>query len=118
MLSRQISFSELLGQHSGAHEAGLTPEQKARAAAEQFVAAAFVQPMLKQVRESSWAAAPFAPNSAEKQFRALQDAALAQRLVHSSHFPIVDRVARQVLMAGSGEKEGGALRNATHAPQR
>jgi Rod binding domain-containing protein len=104
---RQASFSELLGRETSASRL-LTREEKAQAAAEQFVSVAFVQPMLKQVRESSWAAAPFAPNSAEKQFRALQDASLAQQIVHSSKFPLVERVARDVLNATAGEKEGGA----------
>ncbi len=74
-----------------------TPEQKARSAAEQLVATALVQPVLKQLRESNHAAPPFAPNEAERTFRSMSDAALAQRMVGSEHWGLIDVLARRML---------------------
>jgi Rod binding domain-containing protein len=74
-----------------------TPEQKARGAAQQLVATALVQPVLKQLRESNNAAPPFAPNEAERTFRSLSDAALAQRMVGSEHWELVNVLARRML---------------------
>jgi Rod binding domain-containing protein len=72
-------------------------EQRARDGAEQLVAVALVQPLLKQLRESNNAAAPFAPTSGERSFRSLMDAALAQRMVRSQSWPLVDHLARGML---------------------
>lgn len=77
-----------------------TPEQSARAGAEQFVAIALIQPLLKQLRDSNHAAPPFAPSSAEKQFQSLYDGQVAQRIVSSTQFPLVDRLARDLLSRG------------------
>lgn len=74
-----------------AHEA--SGAARPREAAEQFVASALVEPVLKQLRETNHATEPFAPNAAERSFRGLMDAQLAQRLVRSSHWGLVDRVA-------------------------
>lgn len=74
------------------------PEERARETARQFVAQALIHPLLKQLRESSNAAPPFAPTQAEKQFRALQDVGLAHQIAHASHFPLIDRLARDLLM--------------------
>ena len=76
---------------------GQSPQDRARDAAEQFVALTFVQPVLKELRESSQAAPPFAPGEGEKQFRALLDAELARRIVHKERYALVDRVARDLL---------------------
>jgi len=76
---------------------GTTPEQKARAAAEEFVAAALVKPVLSRMREGSQAAAPFAPGPYEKQFGPLIDNEIAKRLVQASRFDVVDAVARNLL---------------------
>lgn len=84
--------SELMRVRSGA-----TPEQKARAAAEEFVATALVKPVLSRMREGSQAAAPFAPGPYEKQFGPLIDNEIAKRLVQASRFDIVDAVARNLL---------------------
>jgi len=67
------------------------------------------------MRETSNAAPPFAPTQAEKQIRALQDASVAQQIVHASRFPVVDRLARGMLdrarqqgvSGGAGESELG-----------
>jgi hypothetical protein len=100
--SRQLSFREILGQNSGEGASGATPEERARTVAEQLVATALIQPMLKEWRAGERTAAPFAPTQGEKQMRALQDAEVARSIVQASRFPIVDQLARRVL-----EREGG-----------
>jgi Rod binding domain-containing protein len=108
----QRSFASVL---SRAGHADQSPEQKAREAAEQLVAITFVQPLFKQLRSTSWAAGPFKPGPAEQQFRALLDADLSQRMVKSSSWGLVERLARDMLKRSeatgaeaSGEKERGA----------
>lgn len=94
LATSQTSFSQVLAQ---ATRPTGSDAQAARDAAERFVAATLVNPILSQLRESNEAAAPFAPSSAEKQFRALLDAELAQRITGAAHFPLVDRVAHDLL---------------------
>lgn len=79
-------------------------EARAQEAAEELVAITFVQPILAQLRETNNAAAPFGPTPAEKQFGSLQDARLAQDIVRASRFPLVDRLARNML----NKSEAGA----------
>lgn len=69
----------------------------ARASAEQLVSLALVEPALKQLRESSMAAPPFAPTSAEKQFGAMLDTQRAADIVQSANMPLVDRLMRDLL---------------------
>jgi len=102
--SRQVSFAELLGRQSGSGESGLTPAERATAAAEQLVSVALVQPLLAQLRDTNNAAPPFAPTGAEKQMRALQDAGIARQITHAARFPLVERLARRMLDA-SGHAE-------------
>lgn len=92
----QSSFGAVLARAAGTGE-GQTPEETARTGAEQFVSIALVQPILKQLRESSMAAEPFKANSAERTFRTMYDAEIVQRLVRQTNWPLVDRVARDVL---------------------
>jgi Rod binding domain-containing protein len=89
---RQRMFQDVLGR-AAPRPTGADP---ARDAAEKFVALAFVQPLLKDMRNASWGAAPFAPSPAEKSFRALSDAQLAQDLVRAGRWPIVERLARDL----------------------
>jgi Rod binding domain-containing protein len=100
----QRSFLDILGKAAGAPASraagrGDTQprEDRAREAAEQLVAQTFVLPMLKEMRQSNSAAPPFAPSQGEKQFRALMDAELAQRIVKASRFNLVQRLARDLL---------------------
>lgn len=95
----QQSFLNVLGKKLPESTAA-TPTERARDVAEQYVAIALVQPLLKQLRETSNAAPPFAPTQAEKQFRALTDADLAQQIVRAKQFPLVDRLARDLLIRG------------------
>lgn len=97
---RGLEFAAVLGRHG----AGATGRQErpgsagaARRAAEEFVSIALVQPVLAQARESSMAAEPFAPSPAERQFGALHDAMIAQRITRSAQFPLVDRIAESLM---------------------
>jgi len=92
----QRSFSQVLSRSSG-DRPGATPESKTREAAAQLVSTALVQPILERLRASNQAAAPFAPNQAERTFGALLDTELAQRLTQSGNWPLVDAVASRLL---------------------
>ena len=70
---------------------------KARMAAEGLVATTFIEPILKQVRESNNTPPPFGPSSAEKQFSSLLDTKLADKIVHAANFPLVERITAQLL---------------------
>lgn len=97
---RQHDFASVLGRAQARPDESV--EEVARRSAEQFVSMALVQPLLKQMRESNHAAPPFAPSQGEKQFQSLMDAEVAQRMVRAAHFPLVDRLARDMLMKVSG----------------
>lgn len=73
------------------------PIAKARSAAEGLVSTTFIEPILKQVRESNNTPPPFGPSSAEKQFSALLDTKLADEIVHAANFPLVERISKQLL---------------------
>ncbi len=95
-LSDQQAFSAVLSRARGAEKQD-DERGRARKAAEDFVAQALVEPVLKQMRETTQAAAPFAPNQAEKSFRTMMDSAMAQRIVKSGNWSLVDRVADRIL---------------------
>lgn len=87
---------------SAATGSGTSSDQEAdpaRAAAEEFVALTFVQPILKQLRESNQTAAPFAPGQAEKAFQGLADEEIAKRIVRASQWGLVDRIASDLAKA-------------------
>lgn len=94
MLDRQQSFGSLLTEERFKREP--VNQDQARDAARKLVAHALVLPVLKQFRETNKAAAPFAPNQAEKAFGSVMDQELASRLV-SSKWGLVDAVARRLL---------------------
>ena len=116
--SEQARFSEILSiaqRGSPTNPAGgpagasaQTPTERARDAAERFVAMTFVEPVLSSMREQNQAAAPFAPNQAEKQFRGMLDARLAEDIVRASNFPLVDRLARDLLREAPASGPGTA----------
>ena len=87
-------FSDALAKARGAER---TPQSAAREAAEQLVAASLILPVLKGLRESNEAAAPFAPGPGEKAFRGMMDDMLAQKLVKKSNWALVDKVAERVM---------------------
>lgn len=102
LADRQRAFLDVLGrQHapaaSGADGApGARDPDRARKAAEQFIASTFLMPILKEIRAQNRAAPPFGPTQAEKALGPLMDAQLADRIVRSSQFGLVDRVADQL----------------------
>ncbi len=85
-----------------------TPEQQARGAAEEFVAMALIQPVLKQLRESNHASPPFGPTEGEKKFGAVLDSEVAKRIVRASRFPLVDRMATSLLQRSRGVRAAQA----------
>lgn len=93
---RQRAFAGVLSRASS-HPGKQTPEQEARDGAEQFIAITFLQPLLKQLRETNNAAPPFAPSAAEKQMQGMMDAQLAQHIAKAERWPLVDRVAKDLL---------------------
>lgn len=95
------SFAEVLG--LGGRGAHASPPE-ARSAAQRFVSLAFVEPIFKQMRETANAAAPFAPSSGERQFRSMLDAQVALRIVERGKWPLVDRLARDLV--ASAEQTG------------
>lgn len=101
MATRQNDFASVLSRANA--PVGRTPEESARDAAEQFVSITLVQPLLANLRKSNGAAPPFAPSQGERQFQSLMDAHVAHQVVKAAHFPLVDRLARQLLSdAGVG----------------
>lgn len=69
----------------------------ARDAAVGLVAGTLVLPILKALRESNRSAAPFSPGPAERQFRALSDTMVAKQIAGAHRFPLVDRLAQDLL---------------------
>jgi hypothetical protein len=72
---------------------GGNPAELAREAAKTLFAEAFVKPIFATMREGSLAGDMFAPGAAERRFQPLLDSALADRVVDSGRFDIVDEVA-------------------------
>ncbi|MCB9844893.1 MAG: hypothetical protein H6811_02750 [Phycisphaeraceae bacterium] len=96
LLDRQRTFAAALGRAESIPER-LTPEQTARRQAEQLVAITFVQPILRETREANATPPPFGPSQAERQLGPIFDAQIADRLVRASNFPIVDRIASDLM---------------------
>jgi Rod binding domain-containing protein len=111
--ARQAEFAAVLAKKTDRAGPSGTRESQARTAAEDFVAVAFIQPILKQLRESNTAEAPFAPGPAEKQFRGLMDGQFARRIVQAGNYPLVDRLARDMLKHGVQAPPAGADTAAT-----
>lgn len=91
---RQEDFAEALSRAQ--QRTPQTPRERARETAEQYVALALVQPVLKQAREARSSAPPFGQSQAERSFGAIGDAVLARRMVTSSNWPLVDRLAKDL----------------------
>lgn len=94
LLDDQAGFAAVL---SRANETASS--HPARDAAEKLVAVAFVQPVLAKMREGTQAAAPFQPNQAEKTFRGMMDSSLAQKIVRSSNWSLVQRIEEKLAKA-------------------
>lgn len=105
-LDEQARFASVLSRaHTRVGEKATRPQERAREAAQQLVATAFVLPVLKQLRDTNNAAEPFKPNPAEKSFGRLMDTELSQRIVSSRGWALVDRVADTLLKKGGHSKE-------------
>ncbi len=91
-LNEQRAFAGVLAR---AQDAPAGPNQ-ARQAAEQLVATALVQPILKQLRETNGAAEPFKPGPGEQAFQQLMDTHLSEKLVHSSRWALVDEITKRL----------------------
>lgn len=98
---------EILNGDPGAPRA--SAEERARRAAESFVSLALIQPVLKQLRETNMAEAPFAPGEVEKQFGPLLDAEISRRITRASNFGLVDRVAELLLERGGESVAKGVV---------
>jgi len=92
---KKAMFRDVLSKFGGEG----TAEEKARKAAEEFVASSLVKPVLQQLRESNKAQAPFASGPYEKQFGPMMDNEIASRMVKSRGWGIVEAVERQLLTA-------------------
>ncbi len=88
MIERQRDFSAVIARDNTPSSA----EGSARRAAEDFVAMAFVEPLLAELREGNNAAPPFAPGPAEKQFGEIMDQVMSRQIVRASNFGLVDRL--------------------------
>lgn len=117
LLQRQQVFaSALSGARQGAAGADDSPEGKARAAAEEFVSMALVQPILKQMREANQAPPPFGPGQGEKNFGHIVDAQVARGIVQSSNFGVVGAIQQQLLARLSPARTAEVLSPPLQAP--
>lgn len=104
-LQSQRSFEQALGRTQGRAQgsdttASTSKQDEARAAAEELVARALVQPIMAKLRESRDAAEPFGPNEVERAFGSISDAQFADRLTKSGNWSLVDAVAKRIMNAG------------------
>ena len=65
----------------------------AHEAAKTLVTEGLVNPVFASLRDGGFAAEPFAPGTAERRFRPMFDAILADRVVEGSNFALVERTA-------------------------
>jgi len=93
-LERQRDFASVISRDAQRHDHDNA--NQSRSAAEDFVAIAFLEPLLAQLRQSNRAQPPFAPGPAEKQFGQLMDRVTARRLARASGFALVDRLERDL----------------------
>ena len=92
-----------LGGDGDAPEAG-THEGLVGVAARRLVSDAFLEPLLREARESSQPGGIFAPGAGEKRFGHLVDRAMADRIVDAHRFDVVEAVERSLLQRVTGEK--------------
>lgn len=113
----QVDFGRVLARASE-REPGSSPEAAARRAAEEFVASALITPVLKALREQNSAAPPFAPGDGERLFGPLLDEEIAFRISRAERFPLVDRLARDLLKHGSADAPEAPETHDTTDPRR
>ena len=71
--------------------------ERADAVARQFVAQAFLVPLLKEVRESTSAHGMFAPGAAEKRFGPIVDHQMADALMTRLDLDVVAKVRQDLI---------------------
>lgn len=99
--SSASSFDAVLNNASAAAAShGRDRDQQLRHASEQLVSDAFIQPLLKQMRNSPFKVKMFHGGQAEQAFGQKLDTILSDRIVHSTNFPIVDAVYRSLSKHG------------------
>jgi len=118
-VERQQDFASLLGRapdtpargvgEPAAGESAAGGRSDRGKAARDLVSIALVQPILKQLRQSNNAAAPFAPGPMEKQFGTFLDAQYANSLVKSGNFGLVSAVQRWMSERDRAPASGAAL---------
>ncbi|MEY3021631.1 MAG: hypothetical protein RIS86_829 [Planctomycetota bacterium] len=79
-------------------------------AAKTLVAEAFVKPVFASLREGSLAAGPFEPGTAEKRFRPMLDALLADRFTEGANLEVVERVADRFERSIARGAQAGGVR--------
>lgn len=89
-------FEERLGTVLDNAAGGPTQDEILREAASQLVATAFIMPLVQSMHESPWAQGPFAPGTAEKQFRPMLDQQLADEVTSASTFGLVDTIVKEL----------------------
>ncbi len=99
--SRQGAIGEgagqaVLGHFNARLAAGAPTADDGRRAAEEFISATLIEPILKMSREHNHAAPPFGPTPAEKSFGPMLDAEIARNIVARERYGLVDAVARQL----------------------
>jgi Rod binding domain-containing protein len=82
---------------------------QAREAAEGLVSTTFIEPILKQLRESNNTPPPFGPSNAEKQFSALLDTKLSDEIVKAANFPLVERIIENILRNAPSDEQASPL---------
>lgn len=122
----QEDFASILSQSVAARAGGaanktaseMTPDEKkaqSRQAAQDFVAVAFIQPILKQLRNSSIGGElppPLGPGPGEKQFRTLADTQVARQLARAGNWPLVDTLTKNLQSGAGSPGSKTALANA------
>ncbi|UYV13180.1 MAG: hypothetical protein NCW75_02575 [Phycisphaera sp.] len=99
---RQRDFSAVIARD----DTPASAQGSARRAAEDFVAMAFVEPLLAELREGNNAAPPFAPGPAEKQFGEIMDQVMSRQIVRASNFGLVDRLEADLSQRSAQLAEG------------
>lgn len=94
----------------GAREGGAFAErfERAREAAQELVAGAFVKPVLSQLRDSTMAAEPFKPGTWERRFGPVVDQAVANELVKGDGWNLVDVMAERFVGMARTSDHGAA----------
>lgn len=84
-------------------------EAKVREAATQFVASAFIMPVLAARHESPFATEPFKENSAQQRFAPMLDWQFADRIASASKFPLVEAIVKRMMQTiGASDAVGSA----------